>query len=98
MHGCSFGIAVFERLQSQFVNPNAALEVGYMLALGKPVCFLKERTLDRFATDLTGQLYHEFDYSNPDPTIRNSLSRWLRQLGLVTESKDSQQSDALDEE
>ena len=28
MHGCSFGIAVFERIQSDDFNPNVSLEVG----------------------------------------------------------------------
>jgi hypothetical protein len=40
IYGCNFGIAVFERLESERHNPNVALEVGYMMALGKPVCLL----------------------------------------------------------
>ena len=31
---------MFERLESERYNPNVALEVGYMMALGKPVCLL----------------------------------------------------------
>jgi nucleoside 2-deoxyribosyltransferase len=38
MHECGFGIAVFERIVEDEFNPNIALDVGYMLALGKPVC------------------------------------------------------------
>ncbi len=33
MHGCGFGIAVFERIEAEEFNPNVSLEVGYMLAL-----------------------------------------------------------------
>src|SRR5437868_1476713 len=38
MHGCSIGIAVFERIEFDEFNPNVSLEVGYMLATGKQVC------------------------------------------------------------
>jgi len=41
MHGCGFGIAVFERLEENDFNLNVTLEVGYMLAMQKPVCILK---------------------------------------------------------
>jgi hypothetical protein len=47
MHGCDFGIAVFERLETEVFNPNVALEVGYMLGLKKPVLLLKIRHFTR---------------------------------------------------
>ena len=43
LYGCSFGIAVFERLEEESFNPNVALEVGYMRAVRKPVRLLKDR-------------------------------------------------------
>lgn len=33
MHGCSFVLALFERINSNYFNPNISLEVGYMMAL-----------------------------------------------------------------
>ncbi len=45
LYGCSFGIAVFERIETDDVNPNVSLEVGYMQGLRKPVCLLKDKTL-----------------------------------------------------
>jgi hypothetical protein len=42
MHGCGHGIAVFERIEDDLYNPNVSLEVGYMFALRKPVCLLKD--------------------------------------------------------
>jgi len=33
IYGCSFGIALFERIEKETFNPNVSLEVGYMLAL-----------------------------------------------------------------
>ncbi|MCD4665687.1 MAG: hypothetical protein K8R68_10505, partial [Bacteroidales bacterium] len=43
LHGCKFGIAVFERLEEEEFNPNVSLEVGYLRALKKPICLLKDK-------------------------------------------------------
>lgn len=83
MHGCGFGIAVFERLEESDFNPNVALEVGYMLAMQKPVCILKDRTLQALPTDLMGKLYSEFDSLDPVASISRSLSVWLRDKKLA---------------
>jgi hypothetical protein len=82
MHGCGFGIAVFERIESEEFNPNVALEVGYMLALRKEVCLLKDRTLKTLHADLVGKLYKIFDPLDPLETIPKELSRWLQDKGL----------------
>jgi hypothetical protein len=83
MHGCGFGVAVFERIESDNHNPNVALEVGYMLALGKRVCLLKDKTLSRLPTDIVGSLYAEFDMDDIETSIRSTLERWLRQRGII---------------
>jgi hypothetical protein len=53
-----------------------------MLALRKPVCLLKERTLKTLQTDLAGKLYRAFDALDPSDTIPHELGRWLRDKGL----------------
>lgn len=63
MHGCNFGVALFERINSNDFNPNVSLEIGYMMAMNKPILFLKDRTLNSLHTDLVGKLYHEYDFS-----------------------------------
>ena len=83
LYGCYFGIAVFERLETDEFNPNVALEVGYMLALGKPVCLLKDRTLRTLQTDLVGKLYVGFDPQDPGGTIPSQLEKWMKDKGLV---------------
>lgn len=65
IHGCGFGIAVFERIEIDELNPNVALEVGYMVALGKSICFLKDNTLRTLHADLVGKLYRVFDSLDP---------------------------------
>lgn len=80
--GCGFGIAVFECLEHEQHNPNVALEVGYMYALRKPVCLLKDKTLRDMPADIIGRLYRPFDAQNPSGTIPETLSKWLKDQGL----------------
>ena len=83
MHGCGFGIAVFERIEEESFNPNISLEVGYMMALGKPVCILKDKTLKTLHSDLVGKLYREFDPFETGTTILEQIALWLRDKGFV---------------
>ena len=83
MHGCDFGIAVFERLKTDEFNPNVALEVGYMFGLKKQVLLLKDETLRALHTDLVGKLYKEFDPQHPERTIPGQIDRWLTDKGLA---------------
>ena len=83
MHGCGFGIAVFERLQSGEFNPNVSLEVGYLRALRKPVCLLKDETLQSLHADLVGKLYRSFDPRAVEQTVPAALSAWLKDQGLL---------------
>lgn len=82
--GCSIGIAVFERLEADDFNPNVSLEVGYMRALGKPICLLKDKTLKTLQTDLIGKLYTPFDPQDPEGSIPDSLEKWLRDKEIIT--------------
>jgi len=83
IHGCGFGIAVFERLETNEFNPNVALEVGYMFGLRKHVLLLKDKTLPALHTDLVGKLYKEFDPQNPEDTIPPMIDSWLSDKGLA---------------
>lgn len=83
MRGCGFGIAVLERLADEDFNPNVSLEIGYMLALGKQVCLLKDQTIKHLPTDLVGRLYQNFDAQNPEVTIPPVLNKWLRDREFI---------------
>jgi len=82
LHGCGSGIAVFERLEEENFNPNVSLEVGYMLALKKPVCLLKDQTLKTLPADLIGRIYKQFDPQSPSQTITSELLAWLKDKGF----------------
>ena len=77
MHGCGMGVAVFEQIEAQSFNPNVALELGYMYAMRKPLCLLKDKNLTALHSDLVGKLYREFDSYDPAGTIPPRLSKWL---------------------
>lgn len=77
IYGCDFGVAVYERIEDETFNPNVSLETGYMLALGKPVCLLKDKTLPKLQPDLVGKLYKSFDTREPGKTIPKVLAKWL---------------------
>lgn len=78
MHGCDFGIAIFERITENDINPNVSLEVGYMMGIGKKVCFLKDQTLKGLQTDLAGKLYKPFSVQKINETIDKELSKWIK--------------------
>lgn len=78
VHGCDFGVAVFERLASAEFNPNVAFELGYMMALGKPVCLLKDASLPTLAADLSGKLYRRFDPDDIPASVGAALGARLR--------------------
>ena len=77
IHGCDMGIAVYDRVSCDEFNPNVSFEVGYMTALQKPLCILKDKNLKALQTDLMGKLYNEFDIYNTSNSIDNALSKWI---------------------
>lgn len=83
VYGCGFGIAVYERIEEERFNPNVSLEVGYMLALRKNVCLLKDRTLKTLYADLIGKIYRIFDPQHVSKTIGSNLNKWLREKGIA---------------
>ncbi len=83
LEACSFGIAVYERIDQDEPNANVGLEVGYLLAQNKPVLLLKEKTVKNLQADLMGKLYKQFDEHDPQGTIPDQLRAWLKDYGIV---------------
>lgn len=81
MDHCRYAIALFERIQQPDYNPNVTLELGYMLALGRPCLILKDTSLPTLHTDIIGRLYLPFDTYKASQTIRHAIETWLKQLG-----------------
>ena len=83
LHGCGFGIAVYERIETEEPNANVGLEVGYLMAMNKPVLLLKDQTIGTLQADLAGKLYKEFDPHDPEGTIPGQLAKWLEDNGII---------------
>ena len=83
LHGCGFGIAVYERIETNEPNANVGLEVGYLMAMNKSVLLLKDKTVPTLPADLAGKLYKEFDPHDPDGTIPAQLTKWLEDNGII---------------
>lgn len=83
MHGCTFGIALFERINSNYFNPNVSLEIGYMMAMNKPILFLKDKTLNSLHTDLIGKLYYEYDFQNPGDSLPLVIKKWIKDKEII---------------
>ncbi len=88
LHGCGFGIAIYERIETDEPNANVGLEVGYFLAMNKPVLLLKDKTVETLQADLAGKLYKQFDPHDPEGTIPNQLTKWLEDYGIVVSKKE----------
>lgn len=82
MHGCGIGIAIFDRVSTDNHNPNVSLEVGYMMALDKPVLLLKDSTMSQLPSDLIGRLYKAFDVQSLHDSLKQVIDKWITEKGL----------------
>lgn len=87
LHGCGFGIAIYERIDQEEPNANVGLEVGYLMAMNKPVLLLKDKTVKALQSDLAGKLYVPFAPHSPETSIPEQLTGWLRDNGLVVSKR-----------
>jgi len=78
MDNADYGIAIAESVEDQYINSNVSVEIGYMLALKKKVCLLKEKSLDKLHSDFAGIIYKEFDIDNVEDSLPITLEKWMR--------------------
>ncbi len=76
MNGCDYGIAILENFYEDVVNPNVAMEYGYMLAKNKSILLLKEESFDKLHADILGTLWNSFDINNME-TVKKVLQQWM---------------------
>lgn len=77
IHGCGFGVAIFDKVGAKDFNPNVSLEVGYMLSLNKEILFLKNRDLETLSTDLMGKLHKNFNTYKIKETVPPQVANWI---------------------
>ena len=75
--GCAMGIAIVEDKYRPEINPNVAMEWGWMRALGRRVLFLMEETFSHGRADWGGLRSLEFKWEAPKPRIRKAINEFF---------------------
>lgn len=87
MLGSRYGLAVLEDRVSAEMNPNVALEYGFMKALNRQVALLRDIAFKHDRADLTGKLAMPFEIGEGKKLDRKSVTRslqnWLGSLGIA---------------
>jgi hypothetical protein len=78
MLGCCRGIAIVEDKYLPELNPNVAMEWGWMRAMVKPVLFLIEKDFTSLRADFEGLLRAEFSWTDPEPGISAAVADFLK--------------------
>lgn len=76
--GCKRGIAIVEDKYLPELNPNVAMEWGWMRGMGRSVLYLVEKDFKKQRADWKGLIEHSFDWTNPGPDIKNAVEAWLK--------------------
>lgn len=84
---CSFGVAVFDRIEGDYFNPNVSLEVGFMLGRQKPVLLLKDDSIQVLPADLVGKLYVPINIHDPQEGLTERIRKWLNDYSINPCSK-----------
>ena len=85
--GSKYGIAILEDEVAAELNPNVALEYGFMKALDHPVALLQWSRFQHVRADLSGKLARTFDIKRgvlQKPSLRRAVGDWLREQGSRT--------------
>lgn len=82
MYSCASAIAVFDQINYREFNPNVAIEVGFMLAMGKPVLLLKDQAITAMPTDIVGKTYRPFNTYDAASTIPPQVQKWIKDYRL----------------
>jgi len=86
MLGCQFGLAVLEDRGANEMNPNVALEFGFMKALAKEVGLLREESFKHDRADLIGKLVKSFRIQEElvldEDSLKRAIQDWMIDLGV----------------
>lgn len=77
MLACGRGIAIVEDRFNPKLNPNVAMEWGWMRAMKKPVLYLVEKSVAYVPADVAGLINSRFDWNDPQATIPQLVAQDL---------------------
>lgn len=75
--GSSRGIAILESKYKPELNPNVAMEWGWMRGMGRHILPLVEEDFAYQRADWGGLIESRFDWNNPEDSIRPAVKAWL---------------------
>lgn len=73
----TYGIAVFEHIDTRDFNPNVSLELGFMLGAARRVLILKEKQLPALPADVVHKLYRPWDAFKTTETVSAQVAAWI---------------------
>jgi hypothetical protein len=76
--GCRRGIAIVEDKYLPELNPNVAMEWGWMRGMGRNVLYLVEKDFKKQRADWAGLIEYPFDWANPTADIKAGVEAWLK--------------------
>ena len=77
MLGCRRGIAIVQDKVKSELNPNVAIEWGWMLGLDRKVLYLVEKDFQQERADWKGMTKYEFEWANPAPDVDAAVKKFL---------------------
>ncbi len=75
--GCECGVAIVEHSERQELNPNVALERGWMKGIGRKVFFLVAQDFAHQRADWRGLRSQTCAWGAPDAGLRDAITAWL---------------------
>jgi len=72
------GIAIVEDKYVPELNPNVAMEWGWMRGMGRKVLYLVEKDFKKQRADWGGLIEAQFDWANPAADIKAGVAAWLK--------------------
>jgi hypothetical protein len=75
--GCGRGVAIIEDKYLPELNPNVAMEWGWMTGMGRDVLFLREEGFQHERADWAGLMNYTFAWQDPAKGIKAALTKFL---------------------
>jgi hypothetical protein len=75
--GSRQGVAIIEDVYKPELNPNVAIEWGWMRGMGKKVLYLREKNFKHERVDIVGLIKEEFDWKDPEKGIADAVKKFL---------------------
>ena len=70
-------IAIVEDKYIPELNPNVAIEWGWMTGMGREVLYLREQGFGHERADWTGLINYTFDWKDPRQGIESAVNKFL---------------------